>query len=149
MKNLKINLIALTLSLSLSAHANDVIVPDYMVGAKITVNTSDGQLYSFKGEEFKVVPRKKSLLLDQDFDKPTQVIVVEVKSVSEKNRVTIHGGFGYDGQNIEVGSSSVEVSERASPVFGISYSRMLNDRYSLTGSVFTNSTVTLGVGVDY
>ena len=122
-------------------------VPSYMKGGEITVKLKDGKEYKYSSDEYMVVKRKAAPSAGVPVNKQPSIVLV--KSEPSRNRLTVHGGFGYDGQNIKVNPNDVEVSERASPVLGLSYTRLLDSTFSLTGSVFTNSTITLGVGMDY
>lgn len=120
------------------------VMPAYMKGGTITVTLKDGKSYTYSTDTHKVVIRgSKVKALPIAKSKPEEA--PEVK----KNRILVNVGRGYDGNKVKVTDSSVTVSDNAEPVVGMTYVRDLDNSTSVSGSVLTNGTVTLGVGKQF
>jgi hypothetical protein len=118
-------------------------IPAYLKDSVITVKLKDGKEYTFSGNEYKVVKRgaKKA--------EPQAQVQVIVNHVRPRNRLTVHGGVGFDGLNTTNSGNSVTVKQAKEPVFGISLSRDFDYGFSLTGTALTNQTFLIGVGQDF
>jgi hypothetical protein len=143
MKKLMTIILALT---SYSAFAQDV-PPAYMKDAVITVTLKNGKTYTYSANEYKVVrrgtghgPQVKAAIAKMEHF---------LRQEERKNRVTLHAGIGFNGNTITSTPNQTVIEDKRAPVFGISYSRELGERYSITGTALTNSTFLLGVGLDY
>lgn len=139
-----------TLALSLNAFAVGP-APKALQGGKITVTTADGKVYTFSSNEYAVVKRgtgDKVLTLAEG-KRLYQSGKSQAEAEAPKNRITVHGGVGFDGNNVKSDNNQTTVSDKRSPVFGMSYSRKVNKDVSISGSALTNSTFLLGVGKDF
>lgn len=67
----------------------------------------------------------------------------------KKNRIRALGGYGITGYSREILARSVRVQTDSNFIGGVGYDRMLNRKISVGGQVFTNGTLTLGVGLDF
>ena len=120
------------------------VIPDYMKDGVITVTLKDGNVYTYSTNSHKVVTRSSSKKVEPKLEQ-----TVVVKEASKKNRVTLHSGQGFKGFNAQTNGSVVKLQEQRVMVFGLSYSRMLDNQLSGSVSAFSNGTVTFGLGVDY
>lgn len=78
-----------------------------------------------------------------------KVIVKKVVRVIKKNRLQLHLGAGPTGLSQESNNNKTVVGEKMDVVMGGSYSRALNETYSVGASVFSNKTATISFGFDY
>ncbi len=116
-------------------------VPDYLKDATITVKLTNGKSYEFSANEWMVVRRN---------GKPVNQAVAVVKDKApKKNRIVLQGGLGPRGLKSSRSGDVVTVKERTRSVFGLSIGRLITDDVSVMGTVLTNDTYTLGVGLDY
>ncbi len=135
-----ISLIVLGLSMiGLAAFANDV--PPALKGAVITVTLKNGQSYSFKAEDHKVVPRIDA--------KPAAKLEVAKEAAPKRNRVRLIGGSGPTDLETSVGPSSVTVKSTSGAVGGVGYDRLLNNSLSIGGQALTNETYLINLGLDF
>jgi len=78
-----------------------------------------------------------------------KVIVAEVQTY-RKNRVTLLGGAGRSSLDKDtLGTNHYKVSEDFEAVGGVGYARMLNSRFSVGFSAFTNNSYFVSVGLDF
>jgi len=123
-------------------------VPEYMRDGVIKVTLKDGKTYDFSLNDWKVVPRLGELA-------PQEATPQLAKKPAEereerKNRITLHGGIGYDGlkvTNLGPGAYRVDPAQRF--VYGATYARKISNRWSLSATALSNETYTLGVGFDF
>jgi hypothetical protein len=130
--------------LSTPAFAQEV--PEYLKGAKISVTLANGKSYSFSSEEYAVVKRS----LKKEESKPEQAPAVPRRR-PKRSTAIVHGGAGFDGHKVTSSSNSVTVEQKLAPVFGVTLGTELSEdsNLSIFGSVFTNSTVTIGIGAGF
>lgn len=136
-------IVAILLSV-FSAQAQEE-VPAYLKDSVITVTLKDGKVYTFSGNEYKVVRRgSKAKPVEAELQK-----VTIVNHVRKRNRLVVHGGMGFDGLDVSNLNNTVTVKQSKEPVFGISLSRDFDYDFSLSATVLTNQTYLLGVGQDF
>jgi hypothetical protein len=59
-------------------------------------------------------------------------------------------GWGLTGHHrVNATDRSVLIKNDYGPVFGAQYQRSITDRVNVGGSVYTNGTVSIGLGLDY
>ena len=142
MKNtLKTILIASSLLIGFNTKAGDTF----------TV-TKDGKTKTYPSDEYVVVKKRKKapkVVKAPEAPKPVEVIKVPEIVKPKRNRIAFYMGVGLLGLDISSASKAVTVQEQSVPVFGISLSHMISDKYSITGSVLSNETFLLGIGYDY
>jgi hypothetical protein len=123
--------------------------PEYLKGGTITVTLKDGKSYTFSADEYAVVKRgseaSKPSMVAEEYN-PTVLIV---KKEEKKNRVTMHAGTGYYKMRDSYLSGAYTISQSRDALLGISYSRKLNEEFSIGGTIHTNETITFDVGVDF
>ena len=119
-------------------------VPAYLKDSVITVTLKDGKTYKFNGNEYKVVKRGSKAKLVPE----VRPVVVQAPA-PKRNRITVHGGVGFDGLNTQLASNSVTIKQDKEPVFGLSFSRNFYKDYSVSATALTNQTYLLGVGQDF
>ena len=123
--------------------------PEYLQGGTITVTLKDGKSYTFSADEYAVVKR------GSESAKPTMVAeeasktVLVVQKAEKKNRVTMHAGTGYYKMRDSYVDNAYTISQSRDALLGISYSRKLNEEFSIGGTIHTNETITFDVGVDF
>lgn len=137
----------------LNSFAEDV-PPSYLKDAVITVTLKDGKVYTFSANTHKVVERGQTQKITEDdvgdaFEDGFYAGAEHVVDNRKKNRITVHGGVGFNGHNVKESGNQVEVTERRAFVFGASYSRDVYKDFSLSGTVLSNDTFLLGVGKDF
>lgn len=92
---------------------------------------------------------KEWMIVKRGKKKAAALAKAEAKKKERLNRLTLLGGAGTHGLKSSSNGDKVTVQERTRPVFGFSLSRKLDDRFSLSGTVLSNETVLLGLGLDY
>ena len=86
---------------------------------------------------------------------PVAIARQEVKSASEavsapkKNSVILHAGVAPVGLTSEQDGSDLLIRTKMGPAAGATYLRHLNDTYNVSGTVLTNKTGLVGIGVDF
>ena len=139
MKFIKTLLIASSLFIGYNTKAQEV--PKELKDAVITVTTTKGKVYTFSANEYMVVKRKSKAQVAKAKSEEKQEV--------RRNRITLHGGVGLKGIESSKSNNVVTIEERTRPVFGLSLSRLVTERLSITGTALSNQTFTLGVGLDY
>jgi hypothetical protein len=139
------------LLISLSALAQQVEVPKYMVDSTITVKLKNGKEYTFSGNEWMVVRRKpkappSSLLIIAEQQEENNKTVVKEQKL---NRIKLLAGIGPTGMTSTSSNNYVEISTRNGAVGGIGYDRLINSDVSVSGQALSNGTLLLGVGKDF
>ncbi len=121
--------------------------PAYMKDGVITVTLKSGKVYTYSTNEWKVVRRGTSTKA------PIYLELAKREPASEEgsqNRITVHGGVGFNGLKASVTSPGVtEVSARSGFVWGVTYSRKISREFSLSVTGLSNETGLLGVGYDF
>ena len=119
-------------------------VPKFLEGATIIVRLKNGKESSAPAEKFKVVPRKQ------------QFIVTKTKSsilcsASEKNRISVLGGYGNKASVSKTvdSPSQTTVKTNEGAVGGLQFQRKVSDKVSIGAQGQTNKTVSIIVGVDF
>lgn len=125
--------------------------PAYLKDATITVTLKNGKTYTYSANEYMVVKRGAKSAA------PVQVAPLAEKSVPSQSsessegvyRLTLHGGMGFDGQNVDQSANQVEVTQKRAFVYGASLSRKVSEKVSVGGTVLSNKTYLLGIGYDF
>jgi hypothetical protein len=120
-------------------------VPKFMRDGIITVKLKDGREYKFSTNEWMVVRRGKRKLKEESIP----VITVINKAEIQKNRITVRVGSGLYGLQSSSSANVVKIREERKAIFGLGYSRKLNEDFSLGASILSNESVTLDLGLDY
>ena len=87
--------------------------------------------------------------------KKTPVIKVVHKRVfkiikkAKKNRVQLHVAHGPNGLKKSEDNNKTSIKERLYFFVGLQYTRLLNDRFSIGATIFTNKSASVTMGVDY
>lgn len=121
--------------------------PEKFKDGEITLQTKDGGALKYNSNDYKVVPRYK--YLRKKAEPKVEIKTVETL-VQKKNQVTLHLGIGNDGistKNRDDGK--VDVSLQRNAVIGLGYNRYIDDTWSVSGTVLSNKTVTLGAGFSW
>ena len=151
MKNyIKTLVIASSLFIGYNTKAQEV--PKALKDAVITVTLTNGKVYTFSANEWMVVRRKKASEIAKIADDKKKAEDSDKKDSDKevkRNRIAVHGGVGLLGLESSSNGSVVTIQEKTVPVFGISLSRLLTDKYSVTGTILSNRTFTLGLGLDF
>lgn len=126
--------------------------PVYMKDGVINVTLKDGKTYTFSLNDWKVVPRVQSAS-EEDVVAPIAEAPAQSQEEKEEydNRFTVHGGYGPTGKldtAVPV-PGMVVVDPDHGFVFGVTYSRKISDKFSLSGTALNNKTLLLGVGYDF
>lgn len=116
-------------------------VPDYLKDGVITVTLKNGKVYKFSSNEYMVVKRGAS--------KKAKEVAPVAKKQANKNNLSFMMGTGYKHNTVKYNASSVEVKDKLTPVMGVSYSRKISPDQSVIGTIFTNATVGVGLGLDF
>lgn len=129
----------------------------YLKDGTIVVHLKSGKQYKFDANKWKVVPRRDDTeveveqpKLDLSVEGTTAHGVVIVREVNERpNRITLHGGVGPTSMRNGAILGGLRINTTYGAVFGATYSRKLDTRTSISGTVLSNQTGLLGVGVDF
>ncbi len=118
----------------------------YLKDGVITVTLKDGAVYEFSSNEYMVVKRHVVV--------PTSLATASGASDASfdeypKNRLTLHGGIGYVAEVERYNSSRAQIRERSDIVIGATYSRKVDETAHISGTILSNKTYLLGVGLDY
>lgn len=123
-------------------------VPSYLKDGTITVKLKDGTEHTYSSNEYKVVKRTKKLHYSEP--KRTEVAVSQSSiTESRKNRFTLLGGIGQSGYKIDTFPGLVKVHTKTEFVYGGAYTRDISERFHLNGTVLSNDTYILGLGVQW
>ena len=119
-------------------------VPKFLEGATITVQLKDGRESRVPAERFKVVPRKQQFLV-------TKTKSTMLCKASEKNRVSVLGGYGTKASLSKTvnSPSDTTVKTNEGAVGGLQYQRKVSNRLSIGAQGQSNKTVSIIVGVDF
>lgn len=121
-------------------------VPEHLKGATIIIRQADGKESSVPAEKFKVVPRKQQFIV-------SKTLSMTVCSASEKNRVSVIGGYGTTGalkkntKGLPAGKVTVDTKEGA--VGGLQYQRKISDIISIGVQGQSNKTTSILIGLDF
>jgi len=105
-----------------------------------TFSSEDGKRY----QECKVSGIKKKQVVKTVIKK-----VIKVKRVYKKNRIQVHIAKGPTGLEKSGDNNSEEIKEKIYYFQGLQYTRMLNSRFSIGATVFTNKSASVTMGLDY
>jgi hypothetical protein len=121
-------------------------VPKYLEGAVIVVRQANGTESVVKAEEFKVVPRKRQVLVTELTSK-----TIKVCQSNRQSRVSLHVGKGpQGGLDRDASASTVEVESQFGVLGGLQYQYRFEDsNWSISGQLQSNETGLLGVGYDF
>jgi hypothetical protein len=121
-------------------------VPSHLKGAKIIVKLADGKESEVPAELFKVVPRKKQVIVT----KVQNDTVMTCNGEGYKNRISLLAGHGTrSGMRKSVGTDVAEFETKTGLVGGAQYQRVIKGRLSVGGQVQTNKTGSLMLGLDF
>jgi len=77
------------------------------------------------------------------------VVKEKVVDTTKNNRVQLHVGYGPDGLEVNETNNDTTVKEKRKAIFGLQYTRRLNQDFNIGVSAFTNKSVTATFGIDY
>lgn len=118
-------------------------VPEALKGAAIVVMRESGEAYIFSAEEYKVVPRKRQVVV-------TRVDQICRMNQGKLNRVSVLGGQGPTGHlHTTRNGGDAEVEGQVGLTLGAQYLRQLNDTVSAGVQVQDNKTVLSVIGFDF
>ena len=164
------------LALFVSNTAIAAPVPKILTEALIEIHFKSGDVQTYNGEEYKVVPvetsKKTQATLDalrkQLADAKAQIkalsnkapveVIKEIPQPNKLNRISIQAGIGPDGVGVKEQDSGSTISPRTAPLVGVMYARKLKaySPWSLDGQVLgglspKSRTVigTVGLGYDF
>jgi hypothetical protein len=119
--------------------------PAYLKDATITVTLTNGKTYTYSANEYMVVKRGQAKAATQ-----TQTAAPTYSPEKEQPyRITLHGGVGFEGQDVTQAPNQVNVEERKAFVFGASLSRKVSDKVSVGATALSNETFLFGLGFDF
>jgi len=124
--------------------------PAELKDAQITIRLKNGQVQRYSGNDYKIVERHLRRKVPPAA--PPKVIEKEVlvaKPVFLKNRITALIGPGFDGLKFIKEADSMDIGRREAIIFGVSYTRQLNLRWSVSAEGFSNRTYLFGGGVSF
>jgi hypothetical protein len=126
------------------AAAKTIPMPTYLAGATITVTLKDGKQYSFKSEEYAVVPRTQSGD-EAAADAPLS------KGEYRPNSVKLYLGGGPAGIKSKTDGVTTTVDQAYGVNYGVGYGRKITDEISLDGILLLNRNGAQGglLGVGY
>lgn len=100
------------------------------------------------GEERPAAPHGER----QHFAANRRVEIIPVKPLEKgpkRNRITLYGGGGPMDLHKHEEATGVDVHQSYNAVFGLGYSRLVTDRWSIGIAGFTNATFMLSIGLDF
>ena len=128
------------------ADAKDFKVPK---DAVIKVYTKDGKLIGkMSRAKYKVVKLGTNCTKTKVVTK-TKTKVIKKNICKSKNRIKYSIGAGKHGLTRKYRDGSHVVEDRTTPVVGFGYSRKVDDVLSIGGTIHTNQTTTLDLGIDF
>jgi hypothetical protein len=92
-------------------------------------------------EHCKLTKKKKT--------KVKTVVKEKVVDGTKNNRLQIHVGYGSDGLEVDESNNKTIVKEKRKVIFGLQYTRRLNQDFNVGISAFTNKSATATFGIDY
>ena len=99
------------------------------------------------GEE---LPVSKELKSNRRVDTVSIRAVREVVKIQNKNRVMVHGGVGPNGlKNLILTQTHAKFEQKYGPVFGLGYSRLVTETWSVGITGFSNKSGFLNIGFDF
>lgn len=123
----------------ITVHSFAEEVPAFMKDATITVKLKNGKEYTFNANKYKVVKRQSSQAVLAPAPSPT----------TQRNRIAAGLGGGFTGNSTTVLSDRVIIKRDFHPVFGVHYSRDINEDVFLGATAITNGTFLLNVGTGF
>lgn len=145
--------LALLITIMLSFSANATEAPKYLKGAEITVTLKNGKTYTFKSEEYAVVPRNgmgQVIVLQNQLATVAKKIKNKELVKNKKNRIYGLLGRGSTGKlKTSTNGSRYETSQEQGTVGGIGYQRKLNETINAGIQVQNNGTTSLSLGLDF
>ena len=119
-------------------------VPKFLEGATIIVQLKDGKESRVPAEKFKVVPRKQQFIV-------TKTKSTMLCSASEKNRVSVLGGYGNKASvsKTQESANQTTVKTNEGVVGGVQFQRKISDRVSIGGQLQSNKTTSFILGLDF
>jgi hypothetical protein len=116
-------------------------------------------VYTFSANEYMVVRRDQSQIhvaAAAQAEATAQQALASAKASSDALeaankpwRATLMAGVGSDGQSVEHVTNEVHVNERKAFVYGGQLARKVYKDFSVSGTILSNQTYTLGVGLDF
>lgn len=125
-----------------STEAVTTQAPKPLQGGEITVVTREGYLFTFKSDEYMVVPRKHT----------RKVVNKQAMCTAEskRNRVSVLAGQGaQSGLTTKRNGPNAEVESNVGFVGGAQYQRLLNDRISVGVQVQSSETALGVIGLEF
>ncbi len=142
------------LFLSAEAIAEVTPQPAYLKDAKIVVVLKDGSIYEFDANTHAVVPRiqaKSAAVATTPAPKEEVIQCVQsdvVTAKGKKHRLRAFGGYGPDGVDVKKDGDDLTIRQSRGEVFGLGYDYLMDNDVSVGVQGMTNSTFTLGLGVE-
>ncbi len=117
-----------------SSVAQAIEVPEYLKGGVITVTLSNGTQYTFKSEDYAVVPR---LPVDKDGVIIERIYKADAYKV-KPTTIRVYGGAGPDGLSIVPQGEGVMVEQDYGFNYAVGVGRALSNTISLDGLMLLN-----------
>ena len=137
----------------LSVKAEATEAPKYLKGAEITVTLKNGKTYTFKSEEYAVVPRNgmgQVVVLQNQLASVAKKIERKELVKNKKNRIYgLIGRGNTGGLDTSTNGSRYETTQDVGTVGGIGYQRKLNETINAGVQVQNNGTTSLSLGLDF
>lgn len=148
---MKFLLMIITLFAFTVAQAQEM--PKYLEGASVTVTLKNGKTYTFKSEEYAVVPRSgmgEAVILRQQLATVAKKIERKDLVKNKKNRIYGLIGRGNTGElDVSTNGSRYKVEHDRGTVGGIGYQRKLDETINAGIQIQNNGTTSLSLGVDF
>jgi hypothetical protein len=146
------NLLVITIGLFLTT-GSVYSMPKYLEGAEVTVTLKNGKTYTYKSEEYAVVPRSSmgtTAALASTVNRFKKKIENEEIVKNKKNRIFGMVGQGPTGElDVRTDGSQYEIEHDRGAVFGLGYQRKVNDDFNLGIVIQNNQTTSFTLGKDF
>lgn len=137
----------------LSFQSKAAEAPKYLEGAVVTVTLKSGKTYSFKSEEYAVVPRNQTgqiIYIKQELAAVKEKIRTKKLVKNRKNRIYGLVGYGNTGElKTSTNGSAYETKHDRGAIGGIGYQRKLNEKVNAGVQLQNNGTTSLSLGFDF
>lgn len=128
-------------------------MPKYLEGAEVTVTLKNGKKYTYKSEEYAVIPRSSmgtTLALQNTVQRFKKKIENEEIVENKKNRIFGMVGRGATGElDVSTDGSKYSIEHDRGAVFGLGYQRKVNDDFNLGIIIQNNQTTSFSLGKDF
>lgn len=128
-------------------------MPKYLEGAEVKVTLKNGKTYTYKAEEYAVIPRSsmgKTAALESTVKRIKKKIENEELVENKKNRIYGLVGRGATGDlDAKTDGSKYTTEHERGTVWGLGYQRKVNDGFSLGLQIQSNKTTSFSLGKDF